>query len=74
MGAVASGGVRLVGSDSLVLGSGSVGDVGLGDCDRLGLGDVDSRGVGNLSDNRLGLNPGVRFDDWLFGADLIKNE
>jgi hypothetical protein len=70
--AVTSGGVRLLGGDGLVLGSGSVGDISGRDCGGLGLGDVDSRGVWNFSDHRLGLNPSVRLDDWRFGADLMQ--
>jgi hypothetical protein len=70
--AVTSSSVGLLGSDGLVLGSGSVSDIGGRDCGGLGLGDVDSRGVGYLGDHRLGLDPSVRLDNWRFGADLMQ--
>jgi hypothetical protein len=70
LGAVTSRGVRLLSSDGFVLGSGSVGDIGRGNCNGLGLGVVHTGGVGNLGDHGLGLNPGLSLDDWRLGANL----
>jgi hypothetical protein len=63
LGAVTSRSVRLLGSNGRVLGGGRVGDIGLWDCAGLGLGNIDSGGDGNHSGHRLGLDPGVCFDD-----------
>lgn len=70
LGAVTSRGVRLLSSDGLVLGSGSVGNIGRGDRDGLGFSEVHTGGVRNLSDHGLGLNPGLCLDDWRLGANL----
>jgi hypothetical protein len=70
LGAVASSGVRLLGSDSRVPSGGRVASRGRRNRSGFGLGHIDGRGDRNCSNHRYGLDIGACLDNRLGGADL----